>query len=127
MIERIGDPITLPDGTMVPYSQVVKANGFLFVAGQMGLDGDLNLAGDDIESQTALAIENLEAQLKAGGASLNDVVKVNVWITDATDFAGFNKVYAEKFGAHLPARATVISGLLIPGAKMELDAVAVAP
>ena len=127
MIEFLGDPIKMPDGSTVPFSQVVKANGFLFVAGQMGVDGSVNLAGDDIGSQTAMALENMERVLGAAGATLKDVVKVNAWITDAADFAGFNKVYAAKFGGPFPARATVISGLLIPGAKVEIEAIAVAP
>ena len=127
MIEFLGDPIKMPDGSTVPFSQVVKANGFLFVAGQMGVDGSVNLAGDDIGSQTAMALENMERVLGAAGATLKDVVKVNAWITDAADFAGFNEVYAAKFGGPFPARATVISGLLIPGAKVEIEAIAVAP
>jgi len=109
MIEHLGDPIRMPDGSEVPFSQIVKANGFLFVAGQMGVDENTRLAGEDIESQTALALENMKTQLAAAGASLRDVVKVNAWITDAADFAGYNKIYAQVFGKPFPARATVIS------------------
>jgi 2-iminobutanoate/2-iminopropanoate deaminase len=127
MIEHLGDPIKMPDGSTVPFSQVVRANGFLFVAGQMGVDAKARPIADDIEAQTQLALDNMEKLLDAAGASLKDVVKVNAWITDAADFAGFNKVYAAKFGGPFPARATVISGLLIPGAKVEIEAVAVAP
>jgi len=127
MIEHMGEPITMPDGTTVPFSQVVKANGFLFVAGQMGVDKNAKPVADDVEAQTQLALDNMEKLLGEAGATLKDVVKVNAWITDARDFAGFNKIYAAKFGAPYPARATVISALLIPGAKVEIEAVAVAP
>ena len=96
-------------------------------SGQMGVDEKVQLAGPDIESQTLKAIENMERALAAADATLRHVVKVNIFITDAADFAGFNKVYAEKFGAPFPARATVITALLIPGAKVEIEAIAVAP
>lgn len=124
MVEIIGEPIKLPDGTVIPISQGVAANGFLFLSGQLGLREGFSLAGEDIESQTAQALENLKAQLTAGGVDVSRVVKVTAWITDPADFAGFNKVYASVFGAAPPARSTVVSGLLIPGAKVEIEAVA---
>lgn len=127
MIEHIGDPIRMPDGSPVPFTQVVKANGFLFVAGQMGVDERTRPIGPDIESQTQLALDNMEKLLAEAGATMRDVVKVNAFIVDAADFAGFNKVYAAKFGEPFPARATVITRLLIPGAKVEIEAIAVAP
>ncbi len=127
MVEAIGDPIRLPDGTVIPISQGVKANGFLFLSGQLGLTADFALAGDEIESQTAQALENLKVQLAEGGTDIAHVVKVTAWITDPADFAGFNKAYAEVFGAAPPARSTVVSGLLIPGAKVEIEAVAALP
>ena len=127
MVEKIGDPIKLPDGTAIPISQAVRANGFLFVSGQLGVKADFSLAGEDVESQTAQALENLKAQLKAGGTDVAHVVKVTAWITDPSDFAGFNKIYAGTFGASPPARSTVVSGLLLPGAKIEIEAVAALP
>jgi len=127
MIEYLGHAPQMPDGTPVPFSQGTKANGFVFVAGQMGIDKDVKLAGPDIEAQTEMAIDNMEAVLAEAGLTLKDVVKANIFITDVTDFAGFNKVYAKRFGAPFPARATVITALLIPGAKVEIEAIAVAP
>ena len=126
MIEYFGEGATLPNGMRVPFSQATRANGLVFVAGQMGVDEKVELVGPDIESQTTKAIENMEAVLAGIGLTLRDVVKANIFITDADDFAGFNRIYAEKFGAPFPARATVITGLLIPGAKVEIEAIAVA-
>lgn len=127
MIDYFGDAPKMPDGSPVPFSQAVRANGFIFVAGQMGVDEKVQLAGPDIESQTEKALDNMERALAAAGATLRDVVKANIFITDAVDFTGFNKVYAKRFGAPFPARATVITALLIPGAKVEIEAIAVAP
>ncbi len=100
--EVIGDPITLPDGTRVPISQAVRGGGFLFIAGQLGVDESFRVVGDDIETQTARALENMKTQLEAGGSAPKHVVKVNAWITDQADFPGFNKVYATVFGRRNP-------------------------
>jgi len=123
----IGEPITLANGTQVPISQAVVANGFLFIAGQLGVDKNFQLVGDDIGNQTRAALENLRKQLDAGGCSPADVVKVNAWLTDAGDFSLFNSVYATMFSSEPPVRSTVVSGLLIPGAKVEIEAIAVLP
>ena len=125
--EIIGDPIIFADGTRVPISQGVRANGFLFVAGQLGVDANFALTADDIAGQTAQALENLKARLAEGGSAPEHVVKVTAWITDPADFKEFNRVYATVFGAAPPARSTVVSGLLIPGAKVEIEAIAVVP
>ena len=123
----IGDPITLGDGTMVPISQAVTANGFLFIAGQLGVDENFAVVGETMSAQTTQALENLRAQLAAGGCGPEHVVKVNAWITDRSDFAIFNQVYAMMFSDAPPVRSTVISELLIPGAKVEIEAIAVLP
>ncbi|MEO1251988.1 MAG: RidA family protein [Pseudomonadota bacterium] len=119
----VGKPIVI-NGAPVPISQAVRAGDFLFIAGQLGVDDDFKVVGEDIETQTRRALANLEAQLKAGGGELADVVKVNAWLVDARDFAAYNTVYGSIFSDAPPVRTTVVSDLLIPGARIELDAIA---
>ena len=119
----VGKPIVI-NGAPIPISQAVRAGGFLFIAGQLGVDDDFRIVAEDIETQTRRALANLETQLKAGGAELADIVKVNAWLVDAGDFAVYNNVYGSIFADAPPARTTVVSDLLIPGARIELDAIA---
>lgn len=122
--EIIGAPIAV-GGKAVPISQAVRAGDLLFVAGQLGVDDTFEVVSDDIRTQTRRALDNLETQLKAGGSSIANVVKVTAWLTDPADFAAYNEVYGAVFAEAPPARTTVVSDLLIPGARIELDAVAV--
>ena len=108
-----------------PYSQAVRAGGFLFTAGQLGLiPGSKAFAGPDIESQTRRALENLKAVLEAGGARLEDVVKTTVFLADMGEFARMNAVYAEFFGETPPARSAVQAAALPLGGRVEIEAVA---
>ena len=122
----IGKPMTIGERTL-PLSAGVEANGFLFLSGQLGTDADFALAGDDIEAQTRQALENVKALLEEAGCTLADVVKVTAFVTDAPLSTGFNSVYAEYFADAPPARSTVVSGLLLPGAVVEIEAVAAVP
>ena len=109
-----------------PYSQAVKANGFLFVSGQIPIDpanGDL-LVGD-IGLQTERVLENLKAILEAAGSSLEQVVKVSVFLKDMGEFAVMNAAYAKYFPANPPARATVEVARLPKDVGVEMDVVAV--
>ncbi len=110
-----------------PYSQAVRANGFVFVAGQLGL---LPGAGSPVEGgigpQTAQALANLERILQAAGSSLDRVVKTTVFLQHLDDFAGMNEVYAARFSAEPPARSTVEVARLPSGALVEIEAVALA-
>lgn len=108
-----------------PYNQGVRAGSLVAVAGQVGINPVTGeFAGDDVTSQTRQAIENLEAVLRAAGATLADVVRVGVFLTDLADFAPMNDVYAELVPAPHPARTTV--GVeLPPGIRVELDALAI--
>jgi reactive intermediate/imine deaminase len=124
MISVIGSSPTLPNGATIPLSPAVRAGDFLFLSGQLGLNDSGKLAGDDVASQARQAIARLEAVLAQAGGRRDQIIKVNVWLTDGADFSAFNQVYAELFPARAPARSTVISGLLIPGARVEIDAVA---
>ncbi|MBI2846074.1 MAG: RidA family protein [Chloroflexi bacterium] len=108
-----------------PYSQGVEGGGYIFAAGQIGVDphsGEL-IAGD-IATQTRQALNNLSAVLEAGGGSLDRVVKTTVFLTNLDDFAAMNSVYAEFFPADPPARSTVQVTRLPRGGLVEIEAVA---
>ncbi len=110
-----------------PYSQAVKAGGFIFLSGQIPLDpatGTLVQGG--VAAETRQVLRNIEAVLKDAGAGLNDVVKTTVYLKDISRFAEMNNAYAEFFVEPYPARATVEVRDLPKGASVEIDAVAVA-
>lgn len=110
-----------------PYSQSVRIGRLVHAAGQ-GADDPATgrLAGPDIESQTRQCLRNLEEVLAASGASLDDVLRVGVFLAHREDFEGMNAVYGPFFGDPPPARTTVYVGL--PGElRVEIDAVAVLP
>ena len=108
-----------------PYSQAISAGGFVFVAGQVGLQPDHGeLVGETIQEQTEQALANLKAILEAAGSSLDRIVKTTVYLDDFADFAGMNEVYAKHVGDKPPARATVEVAALPSGAKVEIEAIA---
>jgi 2-iminobutanoate/2-iminopropanoate deaminase len=108
-----------------PYSQSARVGQIVAAAGQGGSDPTTGrLIGDDVRSQTRQALANVRAALAASGASMDDVIRVGVFLVDVDDFAAINEVYAEALSAPPPARTTVYVGL--PGGmKVEIDAVAV--
>lgn len=109
-----------------PYSQAVKAGGFVFASGQIPLDpASMQIVEGDVRLQTARVLENLRAVLEAAGSSLERVVKTTVFLADMNDFAAMSEVYAEFFGATRPARATVEVARLPRDARIEIDVVAV--
>ena len=110
------------------YSHGVAAGDFVFVAGQLSLDEDGKLVGEgDIEAQTARVFENVTTVLNEAGLGLNDVVSVTVYIADLATYSGYAQAYQTAFGDHTPARATVQCGLVVPGALVEAQAIAVRP
>lgn len=110
---------------IAPYSQATVVNGFCFIAGQVGLDASNQvIAPGDVRAQTTAAIERMETILAEVGAGLEDVVTATVFLTDVDDFAAFNEAWAEKFGDHRPARATVRADLLLDGLVVEIQAIA---
>lgn len=110
-----------------PYSQANVAGGFVFTAGQIGLDAATGELVEGITAQTAQALANIRAILAAAGCGLEDVVKVTLYLADMGDFPAANAVYAEHFVEPWPARAAATSPSLPGGALVELDAVAVLP
>ena len=108
---------------MGAYSQGLRAGDFIFVSGQGPLDPTTGkIVGETIEEQTARTLENIKAILEAGGATMADVVKVTAHLTDLSNFAAYNKVYATYFPDPKPVRTTVGSQLL--GMLVEIDAIA---
>ena len=122
--KSVGKEITLPDGSIAPLSAAYRANGFLFTSGQLAFDEAGKLHTGDIVEQTRLCLENIQRLLVLEGLSLHDVVKVTIWLTDAADFGGFNAAYSDFFQEHRPARSTVRSDLMLPGANVEIEAIA---
>ena len=108
-----------------PYSQAIKANGLVFVSGQLGLKpGHSEMAGDTIEDQTRQVFDNLEAILTEAGSGLDRIVKTTVFLASLDDFQGMNSVYAERVGETPPARSTIEVAGLPSGALVEIEAVA---
>jgi len=121
------DVILTPRGPkpIGPYSQAIKANGLLFVSGQVALNPQSGeLVGSDIRQQTERALENIKAILEAAGASLHHVVKTTVFLRDMNEFAAMNEVYAGYFTSAPPARSTVQAARLPKDAMVEIEVVA---
>jgi 2-iminobutanoate/2-iminopropanoate deaminase len=110
-----------------PYAQAIKANGFIYTAGQIPLDPKTgNFVEGGITAQTRRVLENLKAVLEAGGSTLDRVVKATVFLKNMADFAAMNDVYAQYLGSAKPARSTVAVAELPRGALVEIDLVALA-
>jgi 2-iminobutanoate/2-iminopropanoate deaminase len=111
-----------------PYSQGIRAGGFLFTAGQVGFDpASGELVDGGIAEQTDRVLQNIRAILQAAGCELSSVVKTTVFLVDMADFTAMNEVYAAAFGDHRPARSTVAVAALPRGARVEIDAIAQLP
>ena len=111
-----------------PYSQAVRAGGFLFASGQIALDPESGeIVPGGIREQTHRCLENLKAVLEAGGVDLDDVVKVSVFLKDMDDFASMNEIYATYFEGSRPARACVEVSRLPKDVRVEIDAIAAIP
>jgi 2-iminobutanoate/2-iminopropanoate deaminase len=109
------------------FTTAKRAGDFIFVSGQLPFDANMNIVGSSIEEQTRVCIENISQALEKIGSSLIMVVKNTVWLTNPEDFAAFNSTYAQYFRENPPARATVGAVLMVPGARIEIEAVAYHP
>jgi reactive intermediate/imine deaminase len=109
-----------------PYSQAVRRGDTVFLSGQIPLDPDSGLLVEgDIEAQARRAFDNLRAVCEAAGGSLDDVVRLGLYLTDLGQFAAVNAVMADYFDAPYPARSTIGVAALPRGAQFEVDAVMV--
>jgi len=107
-----------------PYSQAIRAGGFVFVSGQLGLKpGDERIEGGIVE-QTEKIFQNLQAILEEAGSSIDSLLKTTVFLIDLDDFGAMNEVYASHVGSSPPARATVQVAALPSGARFEIEAIA---
>jgi 2-iminobutanoate/2-iminopropanoate deaminase len=119
--------VRTPDapGAIGPFSQAIRANGLVFVSGQVAVDPATGkLIEGDAAAQTERALANVSAVLAAAGTSLGRVVRAGVFLTDLNDFAAMNAVYGRFFPADPPARTTVQVARLPLGAAVEIDVVA---
>ncbi|MEL6307795.1 MAG: RidA family protein [Chloroflexota bacterium] len=108
-----------------PYSQAIVANGFVYTAGQIAIvPAEGKMLDGDVQAQTRLALQNLQAVLEAAGSDLTQVVKTTVFLDSMDDFAKMNEIYAEFFGENPPARSAVEAARLPLGALVEIEAVA---
>jgi 2-iminobutanoate/2-iminopropanoate deaminase len=108
-----------------PYSQAVKANGFIFLSGQIALDPQTQaMVEGGVAQQTERVLENLKAILEAAGSSIHRVVKTTVFLADMNDFAAMNEIYGKYFVSHPPARSTVQAARLPRNARVEIDLIA---
>ncbi|MBM3761815.1 MAG: RidA family protein [Acidobacteria bacterium] len=123
MIERLFPPgVPTPKN---PYSPAVKAGGFVFVSGQAATDAATGeMSYGDIQHETRVTLTNIKRILEGSGASMEQVVKVNVYLLDERDFAKMNEVYVEFFGKDRPARTTIGCKFANPVMKVEIDCIA---
>jgi len=108
-----------------PYSQAIKANGFVFASGQVALDPSTNqVVEGGVQDQTERVMQNLKAVLAAAGSDLNLVVKATVFLTDMNEFGAMNEIYGRFFGEAPPARSTVEVSRLPKDVRVEIDVIA---
>ncbi|MBT3281109.1 MAG: RidA family protein [Campylobacteraceae bacterium] len=107
-----------------PYSQAVKVNGLLYTSGQIALTPEGKMISNDIKKQTRQVLSNLKAILEDNESSIDNVVKVNIFLENMDDFGIVNVLYSEFFGDHKPVRSTVAVQTLPKNALVEMDLIA---
>ena len=113
---------------IAPYSQGIKANGFLFVSGQIGLiPSTRKLVEGGVEAETTQIMENIRAVLTAGGAGMKDVVSTTIYLKNIDDFQKMNEIYGKYFTGNFPTRSTVGVSSLAGGASIEITVTALLP
>lgn len=119
--------ISLPNWPDHPFSPAVRAGDYIFLSGSVGTTDADGKELKTVAEQTAQCFENIKKTLAAAGASLNDLVKLTVFLCDAVEFGNMNKVYRQYFEAPYPARSTVLGGLAMPGMLLEIECIAYKP
>jgi 2-iminobutanoate/2-iminopropanoate deaminase len=107
-----------------PYSQAIQADNLIFASGQLGLNPDTGQLRKGVEAQTRQILKNLASVLEAAGSSMDNVVKTTIFLTNMSDFATVNALYAEAFGSEPPARSTVQVAALPLGGLVEIELIA---
>ena len=108
-----------------PYVHAVKANGFVFTSGQLGLNPEDGTLPEGIVAQTEQSLKNVGAVLKAAGLGYEDVIKTTIFVADMNDFATVNEIYSKYFTGEAPARSCVQAAKLPKGGLVEIEAIAV--
>lgn len=119
----LGIPPATPGGSTLPFSPAVIAGDFVFLSGQLALNAQGKAEGD-VAAQAQQIFSQMRSLLREASLDLANVVKVNAWITEKEGFAEFNDAFRAAFPSRPPARSTVISDLLVPGALIEIEAIA---
>ena len=109
----------------LPFSEAVRVGNMLYLSGQIGLDGSMNLAPGGIIPETRQVMENIKDSLERYGSSLEHVVKATVMMADMSEWGEMNKVYMTYFSKHLPARSALGANGLAMGARVEIECIAV--
>lgn len=124
MSKDVFNPAELPPA-IGPYSWATRRGNLIFLAGTaaVGPDGKVVGAGD-IRKQTEITLENLKAAVTAAGGTLADIMKTTVYLDDVSNYAGMNEVYRRYFPDAPPARATLITGFVVPGILVEIEGIA---
>ncbi|MBW1996837.1 MAG: RidA family protein [Deltaproteobacteria bacterium] len=109
----------------LPFSEAVRVGPMLYLSGQIGTDGSMELVPGGITPETRQTMENIKATLERYGSSLDHVIKVTVMLADMSEWSEMNKVYVTYFPKHLPARSALGANGLAFGARVEIECVAV--
>ncbi len=125
-ITRFGNIPSGAGGQRLPFSPAVRAGDFVFCSGQVAMKENGEVEDGGIEAQTRRTFENVKKVLKLADCTLEDVVKVTVWLDDTRDFWTFNRIYMEYFGEHPPARSCVQSAMMVD-CKIEIEVTAYKP
>ena len=123
-IQRVNPPsLATP---LAAYCQVTRKGNIVTSAGMIAMDSQGNVVGEgDIEAQTRQTLENLKTALESVGASLSDVVKTTIFLSDLSNYKGLNAVYSEYFGDHPAARSTIRADIVLPSLLVEIEAMAI--
>ena len=119
--------INVPNAPELPFSPAIRAGDYIFVSGQVGYVNDKGEEVKGIETQTRLCLDNIKRVLAIANASLDDVVKVTVFLRNGEDFAKMNEVYQTYFVDNKPARSTIVAGLALPSMLVEVECIAYSP
>jgi len=124
MVKKV---ITVPGAPKLPFSPGIRAGDYIFVSGQAGFVDAEGKEVKGIKAQTKQCLENIKQVLTVAGCSLDDVVKVTVFLRNQEDFAKMNEVYQSYFVKDRPARSTVVAALALPSMLIEIECIAYSP